>query len=173
MQRFLAVFGATLSFVVPLFGQTATDLNEGTRIAHGSVNDDYSLLWWSNSPKSYFIQQSDDLVVWNYVPVIEPGKDDVIEWGFTTAADSVFLRLVYTDVRTLDPWNDDFDSDGISNYLEVLLGMNPFVDEGSLSLGADDDGDTIINGEDAAPSDDTVGRLSVTISYPVNNSTLN
>ncbi|MEM0966557.1 MAG: hypothetical protein AAGJ81_10455 [Verrucomicrobiota bacterium] len=173
MKRLLTL--SILPFLPLSFAQaqTASDLNEGSRITYDSVNDDYALLWWARSPKTYFIQQSEDLEVWNYVPVIEPGKDGVIEWGFTTAADRVFFRFAHTGIRTVDPWNDDFDSDGISNYLEVLLGMNPFVDEGAINTGADDDNDTVINGQDAAPSDDTVGQLNVNITFPANNSTLN
>lgn len=173
MKYFLFYLSAVLLFSVALSGQTVTDLDSGTRIIHDSVNDDYSFLWWSQSPRTYFIEQSDDLENWFYVPVIEPGNDAVIEWGFATAADRVFLRLKHTGIRTLDPWNDDFDSDGISNYFELLLGTDPFVDEGALNTGADDDNDLVINGQDAAPSDDSVGQLSVNITFPANNSTLN
>lgn len=53
------------------------------------------------------------------------------------------------------------------------MGMNPFVDEGSLALGGDEDGDGVLNEFDAAPYRASVGALSIAITYPANGSTVN
>lgn len=57
--------------------------------------------------------------------MIESGADQPIQWGFTSTAPKFFVRLEYTDLPTDDPFNDDFDGDGVSNYNEVLQNTDP------------------------------------------------
>ncbi len=127
MRRSFAFLFSTLVLAGFAQGQTASDLNEGTRLTHDSVNDTWSFSWWGRTGRTYFIQQSDDLMSWQYIPIIEPGQEDVVEWGFATNADRLFMRLKYTDVPTLDPWGDDFDGDNIGNWDELLQESDPFA----------------------------------------------
>lgn len=119
----------TLSLVtglpVALRAQGPADLNEGTRLIRDNTNSIYRFSWWGRSPRTYFIQHSEDLTNWVYVPTIEPGTDAEKEWGFTSTAPKFFLRLKYTDIPTADPFNDDFDGDGVGNYDELLQGTDP------------------------------------------------
>lgn len=64
--------------------------------------------------------------------------------------------------------DSDSPPDGMSNFYEFRNGLNPTSNDGSANL----DGDTIPNREDARPNDAMVGRLSIAISTPLNNSIL-
>ena len=119
---------ALIPFYV-VWSHVANDLNQGTRLTHDSANDNWTFSWWGHSGKTYFIQQSDDLMSWRYIPVIEPGQDADLEWSFATGADKFFMRLKYTDIATADPFGDDFDGDNISNIDELtsppVLSLDP------------------------------------------------
>ena len=158
MKRLLSLLLLTLTplnFVRP---QTATDLNEGTSLTHDSVNDTWTFSWWGHLGKTYFIQQSVDLMNWQYAPVIEPGQDGVIKWSFASNADKLFMRLKYTNIITSDPLNDDFDRDGIANMDELTappqLSLDPFDPDSNndkVPDGFEDtDGDSMLNGEELA-----------------------
>lgn len=125
-----------------LFAQgppTADSLNEGTRLEYDATNEIWRFQWWGRAGRTYFIQHSEDLVLWNWVPVIESGDDSVKEWGFTSNADRFFMRLRYTDIPTTDPENDDFDGDGVSNLAEIMQGTNPFAWQDTDDDGLPDD----------------------------------
>ncbi len=62
---------------------------------------------------------------WTYVPMLEPGAGQVIAWGFSSSAGQFFLRLRYADIPTDDPFNADFDGDGVSNWDELMQGTDP------------------------------------------------
>ena len=134
-----------------IWAQTATDLNEGSQLTHDSVNDTWKFSWWGRSGITYFMQQSDDLMSWQYIPVIEPGQNGVVEWNFATSADKLFMRLKHTDKATVNPFDDDFDGDGISNINELTapseLNLDPFDpdsnDNGILDGFEDIDDDTL------------------------------
>ncbi len=117
----LAIAGKTTALE-----QSALDPNEGTRLQWDAANSIWRFQWWGRAGRTYFIQHTEDLVNWNWVPVIESGDDSVKEWGFTSNADRLFLRLRYTDIPTTDPENDDFDGDGVPNIFEIMNGFNPF-----------------------------------------------
>lgn len=147
-----------------ILAQTAADPNEGSRLNYDSTNEIWRFKWWGRSGKSYFIQHSEDLMSWEYLPLMETGADDVLEWGFTSTGDRFFLRLkIYND-----PFGTDSDGDGMSDAYEILHSLNPQVADGSLDL----DGDGIANGEDARPNDPATGRLSVVITTPADSSIL-
>ncbi|MEY4484142.1 MAG: hypothetical protein RL693_1594 [Verrucomicrobiota bacterium] len=135
----------TLSVVLALVSlapaQTANDLNEGVTIASNGTPDAFTFSWWGRYGRTYFIQQSDDLINWNQVPVIESGWDDVIQWGFSSTAPRSFFRLSYSDASVVDPLVADFDNDGISNQDEVFIHhTNPLL--------GDTDGDGIGDGSE-------------------------
>ena len=95
-----------------------------------------------HSGQTYFVQCSDDLIHWSYVPVIETGNAAVIEYGFTCTNDHFFLRLRYTNAATGgNPDTADFDGDGLTNAQEINE-TGPHTDP----LEADTDGDGFQDG---------------------------
>ncbi len=159
-----AVLGAALWFMffTPAQAQTPGDLNEGTRLELDAATGIYHLKWWGRAGKSYFIQHSDDLLSWEYLPLLPNGDDNVLEWGLTSSGDKLFLRLKIHD----DPFGIDSDGDGMSDAFDVLNGLDPHLADGALDL----DGDGSSNSEDARPNDNAIGRLSIAITAPGNNS---
>lgn len=183
----------TLVFVgfSQIWSQSSTEPNEGSKLEYDDANSIWRFKWWGREGRTYFIQHSDNLLnPWQWVPIIESGNDSVREWGFTTTGDKFFLRLHHTDVATSDPEGDDFDGDGIGNLAEVQQGLSPFkidsdgdgmpdgyelanglnslIDDTLLDL----DGDLIANGEDARPNDGNFGRVTVSISAPIDGATI-
>jgi hypothetical protein len=153
---------------------TVDDLNEGYALQVDSSTGAYSISWTARLGRTYFVQYSTDLMSWSYFPLIEQGDEEKIEYGFLfSGGNRFFTRLRVTDLPAANPMTADFDGDGISNYDELLLGTSPFDVNTSLVIGADADGDGIVNEQDAAPLDANVGRVSMTISYPANNATIN
>ena len=174
MKRSFALFLLTLVLHIDSArAQTASDLNEGSQLTHDSANDTWTFSWWGRSGRTYFVRQSEDLMDWKYIPVIEPGQDGVMEWNFATNADKLFMRLKYTDAVTLDPLRDDFDDDKISNWNELLIGADPLSDDtNSFPVNEDSDGDGILNQDDAAPGNPSFGLLNINILTPTSGATL-
>lgn len=107
---------------------------------------------------------------WTYVPIIEPGDDQVIQWNFeldntspiagewvwlpdlqdwvffaNTERETIFLRLAYVDIPVIvDVWQDDFDGDAIGNEAEFIYNTDPLL--------WDTDGDLIHDGLEIAAS---------------------
>lgn len=119
-------------FVVALFasataqGQTATDPNEGSKLALNHTTGLYSFSWWGKAGRTYFLQQSEDLLNWTYLPILESGTGQAINWDFTSNGSRFFVRLKYTDASTDNPFTADFDGDGVSNYDELQQRTDPF-----------------------------------------------
>ena len=135
-RRFILLF-----FLLALAGlvhaQGPNNPNEGSRITSGSGTGTFVFSWYGHAGNTYFIQQSNDLQTWAYIPVIESGSNQVISWGFTSTAQKCFLRLKYTNISTTDPFNADFDGDGVSNWNELQQGTDPLsaiLDTNSLPL---------------------------------------
>lgn len=107
------------------------------------TSNTWNLDWDGISGRTYFIQHSDNLIDWQYFPIIESGAGQSIGWGFTSSAERFFVRLRYTDEPTSDPDNDDFDNDGLSNWDDLsLYNTDPF--------NKDTDGDTLLDGWEVA-----------------------
>jgi hypothetical protein len=174
--------------VTELFAQT---INEDSRIELTENPGVFKFTWQSQIGRTYFVQSSDEnLANWFYLPLIEAGTGGRLEYGFTTNAPRFFFRLRYTDQPAANPQTADFDNDGVSNWDELQAGLDPFkgdtdgdgmIDgyEITMSLNpllsdgtSDKDGDLVINQEDARPNDPAIGRLSVAISTPIDNSIL-
>lgn len=124
MRSFLALLAA-FGIVHGATAQTHTDPNEGSRLAYDSALGSYDFSWWGKTGRTYFIQHSDNLSGWEYLPLIESGGNDVVSWSFTSTNGKFFLRLRYTDIPTSDPFNADFDGDKVSNYEELWNGTDP------------------------------------------------
>ncbi len=114
--------------------QTSSAPNEGLNI--GSSAGNYDMSWWGRAGRTYFIQQTNDLLTpWQYLPLIESGADAPLAWGFTSTAPATFLRLRYSDIPTADPFAADFDGDKVGNFAELTNGTDPL-----RSLDSDNDG---------------------------------
>jgi hypothetical protein len=112
--------------------QPQAELTPGT-------NNTWNLDWEGIAGRTYFLQHSEDLVAWQYFPLIESGNDATLGWGFASSADKFFVRLRFTDEPTSDPDNADFDGDGLTNWEEILIySTDPF--------NADSDGDGMPDG---------------------------
>ena len=135
MKRLFLLLLAGLVACNTATAQTATDPNEGSRLTYDSLLGTYDFSWWGQPGRTYFIQHSDNLLAWEYLPLIESGTDALRAWGFTSTASKFFLRLRFSDIPTSDPFTADFDSDKVSNYDEILFGTDPLV-----SLDSDLDG---------------------------------
>ena len=120
-----ALFAFVLRSALAL-AQAAGAPNESPALARDPATGAYQFSWWGQAGRTYFLQQSEDLLHWTYVPVIEPGTGQAIGWGFTSTAPKFFLRLKYTDAATTNPFNDDLDGDGVSNWDELTQGTDPF-----------------------------------------------
>lgn len=115
---------------------------ENLQIENLPTADAFKLSWDGLQGNTYFIQQSQNLTDWNYIPIIESGDGNTIEYGFQSSTNKLFLRLVYTDQPTSDPENDDFDGDGVTNINELLISnTDPFVVDNVFDFENDADGD--------------------------------
>lgn len=119
MKRFAVFIGMLSAFMPFSFAQTATDPNEGGRLTRDASTGAFTVSWWGRAGRTYTIQHSEDLAHWYYVPIIEVGSDQIIEWGFTSTADRMFLRLKYTDSPEGDPFNVDIDGNGLPDNWEL------------------------------------------------------
>lgn len=119
---------ATVLASTTILAQNSSDSDEGARLG-GNVSSGgyYTFSWWGRAGHTYFLQQSDDLAHWTYLPLIEPGAGRVIQWGFTSNQDRSFLRLMDTDAFTRNAYEDDFDGDGVGNYDELAQGSDPLL----------------------------------------------
>ena len=123
-------FAAALLFILlpaTAWPQASTDPNEGSQFAQDPVTGVYNFSWWGRAGRTYFIQQSSDLATWTYLPVIESGAEQPIQWGFTSTTPQCFVRLNHTDIPTTDPFNADFNGDGLSNWQNLQQGSDPLA----------------------------------------------
>ena len=127
---FHALAAACLCAALP--GQTVFDVNEGTKVAQSTTPDHYIFSWWGQTDRFYIIEHSTDLLSpWGHIPAIEPGYDEVAQWGFATNADKFFFRLKYTDDPLTGAFHGDDDGDGIPNGVEILLGFSATTPNGN------------------------------------------
>ena len=167
MRLLLSLLLSLLFISVPVFAQTAGDPNEGSRLSYDPANSMYTLSWWGRSGKSYFVQHSEDLLMWGYYPVVIPGLNAPAEMHLQTTSACYFLRLEIED----DPYNTDSDGDGIPDGWDVRYGLNPHDPNDTFSMAAggltylqkyqqgldptkdDTDGDGVIDSLDLYPND--------------------
>jgi hypothetical protein len=158
MRTFIAWGVMMIVLVTAAFGQTASDLNEGFRVVKQPGGGAYTLQWWGKQGRSYFLEQSPDLVNWTYAPVVFGGAAQVSGLGLNTTAERLFWRLRHTDAQNGgNAQLADFDSDGVSNLDEVTTGQNPFGNTDGDSNGLPDDWEEFNEGKFACYS----GALNV------------
>ena len=92
-----------------------------------STSGAMSLSWYGQTGLTYLIQYTEDLQTWNFFPVIETGRNEVITYGFQSSGAKFFVRLRAMDVfGSGAAWVTDTDGDGIPDYWELLNGFNLF-----------------------------------------------
>ncbi len=131
--------------------QSPGDENRGSQIVWDDANAIFRFSWWSPDGRTDFLQHSEDLTTWLYLPIIEPGDDSAKEWGFQSDGDRFFLRVRSAESPTGDPYSADFDSDWLGSWWEITHGYDPLVAD---APGADPDGDGLgaINASLLSPS---------------------
>jgi hypothetical protein len=98
----------------------------------------WDLSWLSVTGRTYFVQISNNLTLWQYGPCIQLGDASVLGCGLTSSTVKFFARLRYTDAPTTNPDLEDFDGDGIPSIVEVaILGTDPL----GFDPNVDTDGD--------------------------------
>ena len=156
--------------------QTVSDENEGPYLVHDDSNTllPYSIKFWGRSGYIYFVEKTEDLAIsWDYFELGILGNDAAESIDFNSTSSALFARFQFTNDPFSPFFTGSFDNDPISNYHQILMGMNPFIDEGSLNLAGDEDSDGILNEFDAAPYRASVGALSVSITTPADGSAVN
>lgn len=136
MRHFLFIaFALFACGLPPVRAQTATDLNEGVRVTSDPVTATQVLSWYGKPGRTYFVQQSYDLIEWTYVPVVCDGVGSPDGLNFASTDSRQFWRLQYTDASKgiLSGADADFDGDGLTNQQEL--------DGGTEVFNADTDGD--------------------------------
>jgi len=107
-----------------LTAQTAADRDAGVQVTYDVPTEVYSVKWWGAEGHFYFIKTSVDLTAWTYIEVIEDGADGILEHAATIEegpSDKLFVKLQWIETTSTDPYNDDFDGDGISNIDEIKM----------------------------------------------------
>ncbi len=131
----LALFAAACG-AMKLAAQAQADFSELPSLVPDSEPGAFLLSWHGQLGRTYFLQFSQDLVNWQYLPSIEVGVSELGVYRFRSASPACFARLQYVDRTAADYYGADFDGDGVGNWVEVQRGLNPLV----ADLDSDRDG---------------------------------
>lgn len=114
--------------LLPVAVQAVNDQNEGSVLHLDAGTGAFRFSWNGTTGRTYFIQYSETLMSWAYLPIIEQGSGESLAYGLTVSSGTskFFLRLRYTDQPATDPYTADFDGDGIPNGWEIENSLNPF-----------------------------------------------
>jgi len=91
------------------------------RLTKTSLSNTYKLEWESLAGRTYFVQQSGDLINWTYYPKVMAGVGGNDWMSTVSASDKRFFRLLRSNVPTVDPITADHDGDGIPSYAELTV----------------------------------------------------
>lgn len=137
----LSVFLLSTS-VVALLPNLGLGTGEPLTINPGTLSNHHIISWWGEADQSYSIQYSLDLNDWNFLPVIEDGRNETIEYGIHAEGQKVFVRLAFSEDadRLADNWEEEFqlnllpdsevefsdtDGDGYLNVFEFFKDSDP------------------------------------------------
>jgi hypothetical protein len=117
----------TLALLHAIHAEPAADSpNDGLMLLHDPLEHSSLLSFWGINDRFYFIQQSEDLVKWTFMPIFEVGSDDVISWAFRSNAPKLFYRAIHTSDINSELMQADYDEDGVATALEYGYGSHPF-----------------------------------------------
>lgn len=103
-----------------------------------------SVTWQGEEGFVYFLQWSEDVEHWDFLPAIYAGPG-TYTWQYSGTSDFLFCRVIAVYLPTANPNSDDFDDDGISNIDELTFQYNG--QSAQLNpLSADSDGDGFSDG---------------------------
>jgi hypothetical protein len=122
-MRFLFALLIGTVTAVGLHAQLDPSQPEKTELATGATPGTYTFSWNGQPNRTYFIQQSDDLATWVYLPIIERGDGQTLSYGLSSNAARIFWRLRFSPLAT---YSDDVDNDGLNDADELALGRDPF-----------------------------------------------
>lgn len=137
MAHKILTFICCLAVIGTASAQSSDSPNEGARLTYNAPQGSYNLTWWGRAGRTYFIQVSEDLIFWDYLQTIEPGADRPIEYGISSNAPRLFIRLKWPEPPIGDP--NDFDGDKVTNWLELLQGTDPLRNLDTDANGLPDD----------------------------------
>lgn len=123
LTAFLAGSTALLATPPP---PTADSLNSGLSVHHDDANNSFQLSWWGIDTHYYFIEQTEDLKNWSFVPSVEEGADDPLAMAFQLSADRWFWRVRYSNDPASDLLSADYNGIYLSAWDQLQLGFNPF-----------------------------------------------
>ena len=120
--------------------------------------------WEGGAERTDFVQWSDGLGQWHYLPVIKYGEAPN-SIGIDSDSPAFFLRVYHTDVAIppgLTHETADFDGDGLTNLFEVLNGLDPM--ETSLVPDTDEDGLNDVHEQAAGTAPNVMDHPAVRLS---------
>jgi hypothetical protein len=153
MRRFVLLV-AVFALALPCLAQ----LPQPQPTFTAGTSNTWNLDWEGLNGRTYFLQHSDDLVKWQYFPTIEIGYGYPTGYGFTSTGERFFVRLQFSDIPSSNPYYDDFDGDGISNWNEInstqyygrqASSINPSSGQ-TDPMNSDTDGDGVPDGAEGA-----------------------
>lgn len=137
--------------------------------------ESWNVGWDGVLHRIYTIQVSVDLVNWIYAPVFEFGIG-LHEWEFGSTSDKAFLRLKYEDHPEVDTLEEaksvSLDGTGMPGEWKLKNGLDPFDGTGINGPDGDKDGDGVPNKLDVRPDSPSAGVPTITITHPVNGTTV-
>lgn len=135
-MKFRHFLVGSLFLWLPLGAQTT---NEDSSLAQDPGTGAFTFSWQGTPARTYFIQYSETLMSWVYLPVIEQGAGSRLAYGLSVSSGTTkfFLRLRYTDQAATDPYLADFDGDGIPNGWELENGLDPFSAADAAQMSGD------------------------------------
>lgn len=101
-------------------------LNSGLSIAPGPGADTFLISWWGLDDYYYFVEFSEDLRSWNFVPEVWTGLDAVLSLGYSSTADRLFFRTLASNDPESSLLANDYINISLSAREQIQLGYNPF-----------------------------------------------
>jgi hypothetical protein len=127
--------------LAPVHAQVSAAAEQAAPSITRTGSDLWDLSWYGLSGRTYFMQSSASLQLWDYMPMIELGENASLSQNVSPLLPgSRFYRLRFSDTPTTQPAAADFDGDGVPNQLELTLTLSdPLV----ATPGLDTDNDTL------------------------------